>query len=75
MEITRSAMLTSTAVGYNITVYVTNVLYGCIVRRYTNVSAASMKRFYRLSGGWTQYTATKEVPFRYLRCIFSEVQR
>jgi hypothetical protein len=70
MEIIKSAIIISTATGYNVNVYLHSSLFGSFVRRHRNITAASLKRFYALSSKWMQYTTTKEVPFDVARRLF-----
>ena len=70
MEIIKSAIIISTASGYDVNISVRSSLFGVFVRRHRNITAASLRRFYKLSNKWMQYTTTKEVSFSTTRRLF-----
>lgn len=67
-QVKRVAWLNSTATGYDVHVKVI-IDNKEIWRHYENVTAATMRRFYRLSDSWQNTTKVKEVPWYYFRKI------
>lgn len=67
-RVSRTVWLNSTAAGYDIHVRAT-IDNKEVWRHYENVTAATMRRFYRLSDSWQKMTKEKEVPWHYFRKI------
>jgi hypothetical protein len=64
IKIYKSAALVSTATGYDLHVMERSEYGDVRARTRTFPSAASMRRFYKLSGGWSNYASERTVPYR-----------
>lgn len=64
----KRAYVTSTATGYDVIVTRTRPARR---RHYTNIKAASLRRFYRLTGGFMDYAAPERPQFPPRRQLYA----